>query len=210
MLKSAQRSGTRLTDIHFRILDEDSPDVAVGILAFEDGQDQFDKIIIPQSFVEGTSWSLGQMVATGERIEVAWDTAADWNSTYGYLQVEILAKDNRSLLPFHWITVPAVDEQPEFRMSRGPLANADLYPVWLWLIASGSPDVVLQDGRVFGVSGQYEGLALTDTNRGTTASGRSFMLQKLGVRAATATEITQASSGRFGFTGIGAQSVVLP
>ena len=142
MVEVSQRAGTNYMDITYRINDADSPTVEAAILGFIDGGDDLSKVIIPKTFVGGTTGKLGQNVPTGQNHTVTWNAGADWNVGFGELEMAVLAKDDRDLLNLHFLTLPATDSNStELKINRSPITNDDLLKVWYWLIASEDANV---------------------------------------------------------------------
>ena len=142
VVEVSQRAGTNYMDITYRINDADSPMVEAAILGFIDGGDDLSKVIIPKTFVGGTTGKLGQNVPTGQNHTVTWNAGADWSVGFGELEMAVLAKDDRDLLNLHFLTLPATDSNStELKINRSPITNDDLLKVWYWLIASEDANV---------------------------------------------------------------------
>ena len=61
---------------------------------------------------------------------------------------EILAKDERGLMPFHWITLPANGGNPSVTISHRPVTDEELLTLWYWLIATSDTAITLTAGQV--------------------------------------------------------------
>jgi len=159
---ATQRAGTTWMDIDFTVHDADSSQVTVAALAFVDGGNDFKSLLPMKTFVDNTQTNLGLIPANTER-RLTWDVAADWDTTFGQVEVEILARDERAnLLDIEYITIPSNAVAPELTLSRSPLTESDFYHAWLWLVATG--EVELTNGTVRGIGGAYDGVYLADTD----------------------------------------------
>jgi len=180
-------------DVDFTVLDSDNPTVNVAAIAWINGQSNLASLVRMRTLEEGTGSSVGTNVTTGVNHRLTWNAAADWSTNFVNAQIEILAKDNRGLMDFHFLTIPIPTDLPPLTISRFPINDADFLNAWVWLIASGNTNVVLTNGNVKGLSGAYSGKMLTSADgTTTTADGRSFLFSLLNVREATPAEVNRA------------------
>jgi hypothetical protein len=208
IVNAAQRLGSGLVDIDFTITDRDSPSVKAGLLAFNDGRNDLGGITLIKTFVEGTGFILSNNVAANITNRVTWDAVADiTNSGFADIQFEILAKDEREVFGFRFITVPAGDSMGSFKMSDQEVTDNDFQSIWYWMIATRDSNIQYTNKQVRGKGGNYDG-KLFAVFRHTFAEGRLYWYNRWGVRSATDAEIARARSGRFGFKEIGKNSVV--
>jgi hypothetical protein len=209
LLKVAQRPASTLLDIDFRVEDSDSATVEVAALGFVNGGDTLADILKLSTLVEGTAANVGPGQATNVTKRLTWNAAADWSSSFGEIQVEVLAKDQRDLLGLHFITVPVNGVNPAFQASAKPVENEDLLSLWYWLIAKGDSAIALVSGEVKGVGGSYDGQTLA-SGATTTPEGRAFLFARLGVRAITGGELASLQTGNYGFASSSTNTVVKP
>ena len=150
VLGSAQRSGQKLLDVDYRVTDSDDATVQTAALAFRNGGNSLNEVIPIRNLAEGTGNKLGANITTGQTHRFTWDLTQDWQWSGGLdqLQIEVLAKDSRGLLNLDFIQMPAVGGDPALRISRTPLNDADFLSVWYWLIATGDPEVRLENGSI--------------------------------------------------------------
>ena len=146
----------------------------------------------------GTAANIGSNTPANTQKRLTWNVAADWNTNFGNVQVEILAKDGRGLLPFHWITLPSNGPNPEITINDRPIYDADLLPIWYWLIATADPAVQLVSGQIIGVGGNYSSNVLAQ-GTSTTTVGREFLWERLNIRSLSGGDIMRAKAGRYGF-----------
>jgi hypothetical protein len=181
--------------------------VTTAIVAFNNGKEDFGDLIPMTLFAGGTATNLGPNIAANVSHTVTWD-ASEATSSFANFQFDILAADQRGLLNLHFITVPATATQPAVTISSGPVPDTSLFNLWLWLIATNNPSIMLTNGNVVGVGGAFDQQTLA-SGASTTAQGRLFLYPLLKFRAPTAAEISQAKSGNFGFSSVSANSLVL-
>ena len=204
VLACKQRSNTYILDIDYLVTDADSPTVTTGLLAFWNGGTTLNDVVQMKTFLEGANVPLGPSQTTGVSHHVSWNMPADWTADYAQVQVEALANDNRNLLGFQWITVPASGTNAAIQVSVNTLTDAALLDVWFYLLATNQPGISLTNGNIYGADGTTT-LASGTT---TTSAGRQYLFNLLNVRAITSDEVTRAQGGNYGFTGVDANSVV--
>jgi hypothetical protein len=206
ILSAVQRSGTTFMDIDYRVNDPDDATVQTAALGFVNGGNNLSNILTLKTLMEGTATNLGTNVPANTPLHLTWNVAADWNTNFGNVQVEILAKDGRGLLPFHWITLPSNGPNPEVTINNVPITDSDLLPIWYWLIATGDPAIQLVNGQILAVGGGFGSNVLA---QGTSTSwfGRAFLWDRFNIHSLWAGEITRAKAGRYGFQSVNAYSI---
>ena len=216
VLSAAQRPGTSLMDITYKVTDIDSPTVTTGLLAFKDGGLRLDNVVVPQTFAEGTASNLGALQPRDTPLTVTWDMAADALADTN-LQMEVLAKDSRDLLGIHWINVPASGGDPAFQACAAPITDSQLFDLWLWFLATRN-DVHMStsaDGNyrtIVGTTGVYTGQTLAFSSNWdipiTSTKGRAYAYDRMGVRPISGAELVRAQAGSYGFSALGNLTVV--
>jgi hypothetical protein len=206
ILSAVQRAGTTFMDIDFRVNDPDDATVETVALGFVNGGTSFSDIVKISTLVEGTAANLGSNTPANTTLRLTWNVAADWNTNFGQVQVELLAKDSRGLLPFHWITLPASGTNPAVTINDRPIYDSDLLPIWYWLLAKSDPGLQLVNGQLLGLGGDYASNLLAE-GISTTGIGRDFLWQKLNLHSLSITELTRARNGRYGFQSLDFYSV---
>jgi len=177
VLAAARRAGTSWMDIDCQMTDADSATVTTAVLAFKNGGTTLADAVVMSTFTEGTGANVGANQTTGVPHHLTWNMAADWTVDFAQVQVEALAKDSRSLLGFHWITVPASGGNPAIQVSADPVADGVLLNVWFWLLATHQAGITLTNGTVNGTTAPYLVVALA-SGAATTASGRSYTARR--------------------------------
>ncbi len=209
VIKVAQRSASTLLDIDYKVVDPDSATADVAVLGFQNGGETLSEVLRIATLVENTSTHVGPGQATNTVKRLTWNAAADWSSTFGDIQIEVLAKDQRDLLGIHWITAPTSGAVASFTASAKPVEDSDLLSLWFWLIAKGDSAISLVNGEIKGVGGAFNGQTLA-SGIATTAQGRAFLFGRLGVRAITTPELSVLQAGNYGFSSSSANTIVRP
>ena len=149
VISVTQTEGSSNIDIKFRITDADSSKVKAGLLAFVDGGNDLSKVIVPKTFVGSVAGKLDENTTTGVTHSVTWNAQADWNVTYGNIELAVVAQDDRDLMNLHFLTLPVTDSNStELKINRSPLSNTDLLNAWYTLLALGDNGIEIDNGTV--------------------------------------------------------------
>jgi hypothetical protein len=146
--RCVQRPGMPYLDIDYVVWDSGSPTLTVAVAAFQDGTNSLKSFVKVNTLVDGTENAIGTNVQANVTNRLSWNVAADWQANYAKLKVCVMAKDERGLLGVDFITLPASETNAALTISRSPISQADLMPLWFWLLARGDPAVRLESGRV--------------------------------------------------------------
>jgi hypothetical protein len=191
VISVTQPAGTNHLEIKYRITDADSAKVKAGLLAFKDGGNDLTKVIVPKTFVGSIAGKLDENTTTGTIHTVTWDAKTDWNVTYGDIEVAVVAQDDRDLMNFHFLTLPATDNNStELKISRSPIVQSDFLNAWYTLLALGDEGITLENGQIKIVATGELGTQANGTQ--TNYRGRPYILDKMNLREATTAEITRA------------------
>ena len=207
VLAMSQRTNTAWLDVDYQVIHVAASNVTAAALAFVNGVNSLSYVVQMNTFMENTSTNLGANMPSNTKLHFTWNMGADWSIDFGQIQVEVLAKDNRNLMGFHWITVPSDGANPAFQVSSAPVPESELLSVWYWLVATHNCGVAFTNGTVTGQAGDFDGQLLAN-GYGTTTAGRFFAYSQMNVRAITPSEITRANAGRYGFSSVDVNSVV--
>lgn len=197
ILTVSQRDGVPTLDVDYQVTDPNDATVTVYAAAFVGTNTTLSvtNLIPMRTFVEGTATNIGPGIASGQAHRLSWDMEADGVSAkiseWGNLRTAILVKDSRGLLDLHFLSIPALGTNAAFTISRDALSQADLLPLWFWLVAAGDSQIALMNGQIMGIGGTYDG-SLLASGTNTTELGRAFLFERVGVREATATEMQVA------------------
>ena len=136
VISVTQLAGTNHLEVKYRITDADSAKVKAGLLAFKDGGNDLSKVIVPQTFIGSVAGKLDENTTTGTIHTVTWDAKADWNVSYGNVELAVVAQDDRELMNFHFLTLPATDSNSTpLKISRSPVDDSDLLNAWYTLLS---------------------------------------------------------------------------
>ncbi len=187
-----QRPESPIVDIDYRVTDMDDETVTSAMLIFTNTTQTLANCLRFPTYIEGTSGNLGSNIAANITHRLTWNAGADWSTSLGSFRVAVLAKDSREkLLDIHYLDLPAEYGMPALRISRSPLIESDFAQVWWWLLATGDSGIRLTSGKVYGQGGSHDGTQLWDGTT-TSAAGRSYLLETMGLRQVTAAELTWA------------------
>lgn len=186
-----QPGGTDYLEIKYRITDADSSSVKVGLLAFVDGGNDLSKVIVPSTFVGFTSGKIGSNVTTDTVHTLTWDAKTDWGVLFGDVEIAVVAQDDRELMNFHFLTLPATDtNSTQLKINRSPVGNNDFKEAWYTLLALGESEILLDSGTIKHAT---SGITFA-SGSSTTAAGRAYLFGKMDLREATSTEIDRAKT----------------
>ena len=199
VVSAAMRPGTTFMDVVYRVNDPDDATVKVRALAFVDGVRSFAKVLRPVTFVEGTAAKIGDAIPANTDHTLTWDVGADWNIDLGQVKFEILARDRRGLLPFDWITIPAVGANPALTISKDAPSAASVLSALFWQYADGDSSLSLANGSLKGTaaSGVFNNLEIANGS-GVKTYGTPYILKQMNLDAAGAGEVAYASNARAG------------
>ncbi len=151
VISVTQLAGTNHLEVKYRITDADSAKVKAGLLAFKDGGNDLSKVIVPQTFIGSVAGKLDENTTTGTIHTVTWDAKADWNVSYGNVELAVVAQDDRELMNFHFLTLPPTDSNSTpLKISRSPVDNNDCLNAWYTLLALGDNQISFQNNEVVG------------------------------------------------------------
>ena len=182
---ATMRPGTTLMDVVYRVNDPDNATVKTRALAFVDGVRSFANVLKPVTFVEGTAAKLGDAIPSNTDHTLTWDVAADWNIDLGQVKFEVLAMDGRGLLPFDWITIPAVGGNPALTISKDSPTDASVLTALFWQYADSDTGLSLVNGTLLGgpSSGNFVGVQLAAGSVVNTY-GRPFIYKRMNLAPA--------------------------
>ncbi|MEY4244723.1 MAG: hypothetical protein RLZZ245_2308 [Verrucomicrobiota bacterium] len=201
VLGIAQRPGSGVVDIDYRVDDLNDSTVTTALVGFANGVASLTNVLPLNTLLEGTGSRIGANQPTGTVQRVTWNAGGDWNVDFGTLRVMALARDSRShWFDTHLVEIPADGTRPAVTISRNPMRQDDFLAQFFWLVATKDPSVRLVDGVLFGTTGSDNGVILAN-GTASTAAGRTFLLKRDGLRVATTDEVTRAREGATpGFT----------
>lgn len=123
--------------------------VKVRVLAFEDGERNWTKVIRPKTFVDGTESCLGDHVAARTEHTLSWRVTEDWQIDLAKVKIEILTMDqNMALLPLSFITIPANGSNKAMIVAWNATTDEQIQNALYWLYASNDPGLTLTNGTL--------------------------------------------------------------
>jgi hypothetical protein len=200
-LNVSRREGTNLFDIYYRLEDADSASAEVRAMVMDETAAELadrryvNKFLLPMvSFVEDTQDNIGTGVATGTDLKhLVWDAGADMGASRKGIFIHLMVSDGRPPLSLHFVTLPALNDQPELQISKytGFGNTGMLDNLWLWLLAKGT--VKLAGSQLLGTTAPFADAVLAENYGEPTTLGQNFLLALIGnVRLATDAEMQRA------------------
>ncbi|WP_269541151.1 RCC1 domain-containing protein [Cerasicoccus fimbriatus] len=199
IISAAMREGTTYLDVIFRISDLNDETVRAYPLVFVGHGRDFDNVIRPMTFIDGTEANIGEDIPTNTELILTWDVAADLDVELINIKFEILCQDSRELLGFSWTTIPAAGEHEE--LTYGSI-SANIQDLLFWQIARLDPGLDLIDGAIIANenSGVFEGFELT-SSYSISAYAVPYFMRLANKALATSEEINFAEIARTGIRG---------
>lgn len=127
------------------VVHSDKPTVRVRILAFEDGERSFSKVVRPETLIEGTEDSVGDDIAPNVEHKISWRVSSDWTVKLAKVKVEVMSCLGE-LLPLETMTIPASDQYGKMKISWNAISYCQVFDALLWLYADKDPGLPLSDG----------------------------------------------------------------
>jgi hypothetical protein len=138
--------------------------VDVRLLAFQDGNRSFAKVLRPETFVEGTEANVGNGVAANVEHTVSWQVSKDWDVDLAKVSIEVYVKED-NLLPLSLTTIPAMGERAAVTFSRNEPDSEKVMNALYWLYADKAADLMLANGVLkCGNTQLVNGSTLSDAN----------------------------------------------
>ena len=135
-----RRESPSIMDIEYRVESADYSSVNVRVLAYTGGTRSLTNLILPKTFVEGTSANVGDAVPVNRNHRLSWCVAADTEFSAENLRFEILVERNGGL-PLELIDIPGVGEVSV----AYPPSKKEIFDALLWRYADGTGGLTLQD-----------------------------------------------------------------
>ena len=223
VLKVSQQPGASVVDIDYQVTAPGTATVETALVAFMGGVRTWDKLVVPKTFTVPTAGVLGAGVPTGTKLRVSWDAAPDMpGQNFATMAFEMLAKDDRDIVGVHYVTLPPDAGNPTaLKISNKPVQDADLWDLFLWLLAKGDPRLSVSTTKVMltaagqtfiaGAPALLSGTSVVNTvHNGSliTTQGRQFAYLLLNCRPITAAEKTRAAAGNFNLNSVTDNSVI--
>ena len=166
-------SDPTIMDIKYKVTSTKDK-VNVRILAFEDGNRSFAKVLRPETFVDGTEANVGDGVAANVEHTVSWQVSKDWDADLAKVSVEVFVMED-NLLPLQLTTIPAKNGHPSVTFSRNEQSGEKVMNALYWLYADKTSDLTLENGVIKG-----DGKQLANGTTFSTENAVSYIYSKMG------------------------------
>ena len=185
-----RENDSTVIDVVYKV-NSSKPKVKVRVLAFEDGDRSFAKVVRPETFIEGTEVNVGDNITPNVEHTISWRVSSDWTTKLAKVKFEVLACEG-GLLPLELMTIPASDQYGAMKISWNAFSDAQLFDALLWLTASKDSTLSFSSGvlRANGTNvAQNTGFA-NNTQREAAAS---FIFGKMGYQRMTGAILNYAN-----------------
>lgn len=164
VISNAMRSSDpTIMDIKYKVTSTKDK-VNVRILAFEDGNRSFAKVLRPETFVDGTETNVGDGVAANVEHTISWQVSKDWDVDLAKVSIEVYVQED-NLLPLQLTTIPAMGERAAVTFSRNVPDRDKVMNALYWLYADKAADLTLANGVLkCGNTQLVNGSTLSDAN----------------------------------------------
>ena len=168
---SIRESDPTVLDVVYRVSSR-KPTVKVRVLAFEDGERSFAKVVRPETFVADldgneTAGNVGDAVTPNIEHTLSWRVSSDWQTKLAKVKFEVLACESE-LLPLELMTIPASDQYGKMKVSWNAIADSQWLDAMFWLYADKDSGLTLENGQLKTVA---DGLVLVNGTSVRTANG---------------------------------------
>ena len=139
-------SDQTIMDVVYKVKSSKSR-VKVRVLAFEDGERSFAKVVRPETFIEGTEVNVGDNVTPNVEHRLSWRVSSDWTTKLAKVKFEVLACES-DLLPLELMTIPASDQYGAIKISWNAISEQQWFDALLWLYADKDVGLTLTGGNL--------------------------------------------------------------
>ena len=131
-------------DVVYKVVSA-KPTVKVRVLAFQDGERSFAKVVRPTEFIEDTAKNIGDAITANEEHKLSWRVSTDWKVDLANVKFEVLASDG-DLLPLELTTIPKIGDHAAMEISWNVITSQQVLDALLWLYADGDAGLTLSNG----------------------------------------------------------------
>ena len=146
MSSQMRKTDPTILDVAYRVLSSNAT-VKVRVLAFENGERSFAKVVRPETFVDGTGANLGDGIAANVEHTVSWRVSADWAVDLAKVSFEILVSE-AGQLPMDLVTIPAAGTNTEMTINVRRPSEGEVFNALLWHYADHAEDLNVVDGEL--------------------------------------------------------------
>jgi hypothetical protein len=164
VISNAMRpSDPTIMDIRYKVTSTKDK-VNVRVLAFEDGNRSFAKVLRPETFVDGTEANVGDGIAANVEHTISWQVSKDWDVDLAKVSIEVYVQED-NLLPLQLTTIPVMGERAAVTFSRNVPDRDKVMNALYWLYADKATDLTLANGVLkCGNAQLMNGSTLSDAN----------------------------------------------
>ena len=174
VISNAMRpSDPTIMDIKYKVTSTKEK-VNVRLLAFEDGQCSFAKVLVPKTFVDGTAANIGDGITANVEHTVSWQVSQDWDVDLAKLSVEVYVKED-DFLPLQLTTIHAMGDHPKVTFSRNEQSVKNVKNALFWLYADNPDEFTLEKGVL-----KHGGKQLASGATLSSENAVSFIYAKMG------------------------------
>ena len=177
-----RKNDPTVMDVMFKVLSE-KPTVKVRVLAFEDGERSFAKVVRPVTFIGGTETSIGDSIAANQEHQLSWRVSADWKIDVAKVKFEVLAVED-DILPLELTTLPRIGEHPSIEYSWNVMEESRVLDALFWLYADGRAGLEITDGIL-----KNGGTKLADGTKLDGYSTIAYVYEGMGYRVLAGEEL---------------------
>ena len=212
LTSSIRATDPTIMDVVYKVSSKKSS-VKVRVLAFEDGQRSFAKVVRPETFVDGTGVNVGDNITPNVEHKISWKVSSDWQTKLAKVKFEVLASEGE-LLPLETMTIPASDQYGKMKITWNAISDSQVFDALLWLYADKDPSLTLSNGVL--KNGATELARNGGLSNGTytwdsgyfddRVNAARYVLQKMGYSLLTGAPLTYANQEtRLGLSPSGAR-----
>ena len=183
---SIRENDPTIMDVVYKVKSS-RPSVKVRVLAFEDGERSFSKVVRPTEFVEGTDASVGDKVVPNVEHRISWRVAADWKTKLAKVKFEVLVREGE-LLPLETMTIPASDQYGKMKVTWNAIWDTQAFDALLWLYADKDNGLSLTNGQL-----KNGATLLADGTSMSAVNAMSYIYSKMGYSMLTSAPLTYAN-----------------
>lgn len=209
---SIREDDPTVMDVVYKVTSS-KPTVKVRVLAFEDGERSFAKVVRPETFIDETAVNVGDAVAPNVEHKISWKVSSDWQTKLAKVKFEVLASEGE-LLPLETMTIPASDQYGKMKITWNAISESQVFDALLWLYADKDPSLTLSNGVL--KNGATELARNGGLSNGTytwdsgyfddRVNAARYVLQKMGYSLLTGAPLTYANQEtRLGLSPSGAR-----
>ena len=125
----------------------DKPKVKVRVLAFENGERSFAKVVRPETFVDGTAENVGDEITANVEHKISWKVSSDWQTKLAKLKFEVMASLGE-ILPLETMTIPASEWHRTMKITWNTINDSQVFDALMWLYADKDPELTLVNGEL--------------------------------------------------------------